>query len=76
MYENRCMHARVCLLRAGQPRRAGDAVKSGQFIGQFSWDKYDPTVVKGLRIKSNILYEQQFNRIHRKSRLTHRLATK
>ena len=42
------MLATVCLLRAGQPRRAGDAAKSGQFVGQFSWDKYDPTVVKGL----------------------------
>ena len=30
----------VCLLRAGQPRRMGDAAKSGQFRGQFSWDKY------------------------------------
>ena len=37
MWENQCMHATVCLLRAGQPRSAGDAAKSGQFIGQFSW---------------------------------------
>ena len=27
----------MCLLRAGQPRSAGDAAKLGQFIGQFSW---------------------------------------
>ena len=37
MCQNRCMHAAVCLLRAGQPRSAGDAAKLGQFIGQFSW---------------------------------------
>ena len=42
MWENRCMHATVCLLRAGQPRRAGDAAKSGQFKGQFSWDENVP----------------------------------
>ena len=38
------MHATVCLLRAGQPRRPGDAAKSGHFEGQFSWDEN----VKGL----------------------------
>ena len=48
MWENRCMHAAVCLLRAGQPRSAGDAAKSGQFIGQFSWVTGDPIGVKGL----------------------------
>ena len=42
------MHAAVCLLRAGQPRSAGDAAKLGQFIGQFSWVTGDPIVVKGL----------------------------
>ena len=42
------MHATVCLLRAGQPRRAGDAAKSGQFEGQFSWDEFVPTDIKGL----------------------------
>ena len=42
------MHATVCLLRAGQPRRAGDAAKSGQFIGQFSWVTGDPMGVKEL----------------------------
>ena len=42
------MHAAVCLLCASQPRCTGDAVKSGQFLGQFSWDRYVPTVVKGL----------------------------
>ena len=42
------MHATVCLLCAGQPRRTGDAAKPGQFIGQFSRDRYVPTVVKGL----------------------------
>ena len=51
MWENRCMHAAVCLLRAGQPRSAGDAAKLGQFIGQFSWVTGDPIGVKGL-IKS------------------------
>ena len=49
MWENRCMHAAVCLLRAGQPRSAGDAAKLGQFIGQFSWVTGDPIGVKGLR---------------------------
>ena len=49
MWENRCMHGTVCLLRAGQPRRAGAAAKSGQFVGQFSWVTGDPIVVKGLK---------------------------
>ena len=40
------MHATVCLLRA---RRPGDAAKSGQFEGQFAWDRYVPISVKGLR---------------------------
>ena len=48
MWENRRMHAAVCLLRAGQPRSAGDAAKLGQFIGQFSWVTGDPIGVKGL----------------------------
>ena len=42
------MHATVCLLRAGQPRRAGAAAKSGEFVGQFSWVTGDPIVLKGL----------------------------
>ena len=42
------MHAAVCLLRAGQPRSAGDATKLGQFIGQFSWVTGDPIGIKGL----------------------------
>ena len=42
------MHAAVCLLRAGQPRSAGDAAKFGQFIGQFSWVIGDPIGLKGL----------------------------
>ena len=45
MWENRRMHAAVCLLRAGQPRSASDAAKLGQFIGQFSWVTGDPTGV-------------------------------
>ena len=45
------MHAAVCLLRAGQPRSAGDAAKSGQFIGQFSWVTGDPIGLKGLKQK-------------------------
>ena len=48
MWENRCMHATVCLLHAGQPRCAGDAAKSGQFIGQFTWVTGDPMGIKGL----------------------------
>jgi hypothetical protein len=31
----------VRLLCAGQPGSVGHAAKSGQFKGQFSWDKYD-----------------------------------
>ena len=42
------MHATVCLLRSGQPRRAGAAEKSGQFVGQFLWVTGDPIGVKGL----------------------------
>ena len=42
------MHGTVCRLRAGQPRRAGAAAESGQFVGQFSWVTGDPIVVKGL----------------------------
>ena len=52
MWENWCMHAAVCLLRAGQPRSAGDAAKLGQFIGQFSWVTGNPIGVKGLNIKT------------------------
>ena len=48
MWENRCMHAAVCLLRAGQPRSAGNASKLGQFIGQFAWVTGDPIGLKGL----------------------------
>ena len=47
MWENRCMHATVCLLRAGQPRRTSAAAKSGQFVGQFSWVTGDQPVSKG-----------------------------
>ena len=42
------MHATVCVLCAGQPRLTGDEAKSGQFIGQFLWVKYDPMGIKGL----------------------------
>ena len=48
MWENRCMHATVYLLRAGQRRRAGDTAKSGQFIGQFTWVTGDPIGLKEL----------------------------
>ena len=43
-----CMPQCVCCV-AGQPRRAGAAAKSGQFVGQFSWVTGDPTGLKGLR---------------------------
>ena len=49
MWENRCMHAAVCPLRAGQPRSAGDVAKLSQFIGQFSWVTGDPIGLKGLK---------------------------
>ena len=42
------MHATVCLLRAGQQNSIGVAVKSGKFIGQFSWVNGDPIGRKGL----------------------------
>ena len=51
------MHAAVCLLRAGQPRSAGDAAKLGQFIGQFSWVTSDPIGLKGLML----MYEMEMN---------------
>ena len=38
------LHVTLYLLRAG----AGDAAKSGRFIGQFSWVTGDPMGVKGL----------------------------
>ena len=44
------MHAAVCLLRAGQPRNAGEAAKLGQFVGKFSWVTGDPIGLKGLII--------------------------
>ena len=44
-----CMHAMVCLSRASQPKSAGNAAKSSQFIGQFSWFTGDPIGLKGLR---------------------------
>ena len=42
------LHATVCLPRAGQPRCAGDAAKSGQFMGQFTCVTGDTMSVKGL----------------------------
>ena len=48
MWENRCMHARVYLLRAGQPRRPGDPAKSGQFEGRAAWEEKFPFDVRGL----------------------------
>ena len=48
MWENRCMHATACLLRAGQPKRDAGVTKSGEFPGEFSWVVYDPMVVRGL----------------------------
>ena len=53
-YVKKSIHAchSVCLLHAGQPKRAGDAAKSGEFIGEFSWVEYDPIIVKGLTWKN------------------------
>ena len=42
------MHAAVCLLHAGQLKRAGDAAKSGDILGEFSWVEFDPMGVRGL----------------------------
>ena len=50
------MHAAVCLLRAGQPRSAGDTAKLGQFIGQFSWVTGDPIGLKRLIKCAYILF--------------------
>ena len=52
----------VCLLRTGQLRRAGDAAKLGQFIGQFSWVTDDPKGVKGLTIQNICTCQDKFNR--------------
>ena len=49
-------YAAVCLLRAGQPRSAGDAAKLGQFVGQFSWVTGDPIVLKGISNVNSHLY--------------------
>ena len=48
MWKNRCMHAAVCLLHAGQLNRAGDVAKSGEFLGEFSWEELFPMDVRGL----------------------------
>ena len=48
MWENWCMHAAVCMFRAGQPRSAGDAAKLDQFVGKFLWVTGDPIRLKGL----------------------------
>ena len=55
---NACML--VCLLCAGQPGSVGHAAKSGQFEGQFSWVKYDPTAVKGLYFYGRIFINLNF----------------
>ena len=49
MWKNRCMHAAVCLLHAGQLDRAGDVAKSGNswvnslgsYTTQWSWEGYN-----------------------------------
>ena len=33
---------------AGQPKRAGDAAESWEFLGEFSWVQFDPMGVRGL----------------------------
>ena len=48
MWKNRCLHAAVCLLRAGQPKRAGDAAKLGEFLGELFWVEFDPMGERGL----------------------------
>ena len=35
-------------LHAGQLKRAGDAAKSGEFLGELSWVEFDPIGVRGL----------------------------
>ena len=47
----------VCLLLAGQPKSAGDAAKSGQLIGQFSWVTGDPIGLKGLFVEVETDYD-------------------
>ena len=47
-----------CLLHAVQLKRACDAAKPGEFIGEFSWVKFDPMGVKGLiQCKQMINYQ-------------------
>ena len=53
-WENRCMRVTVCLLRASRRTRAGDAAKSGQFIGQLSWVTGYPIGLKGLNCSNSI----------------------
>ena len=48
MRKNRCMHAAVCLLHAGQLNRAGNVAKSGEFLGEFSWEELFPMDVRVL----------------------------
>ena len=42
------MHATVCLLQAGQPKRDSNTAKSGELLGEFSWVELDPMGVRGL----------------------------
>ena len=65
------MHAAVCVLRAGQPRSAGDAAKLGQFIGQFSWVTGDPIVVKGLYHDPNFVIRVTIYEIELRSKVLH-----
>ena len=58
------MHATVRLLRVGQPRRADDAAKSGQFIDQFSWVKYGPTVLKKIRFRAQFRLVELRESVH------------
>ena len=48
MLTNRCTQATARQLRAGQSKRAGDAVTFGDFICKFSVFEYDPIAVKEL----------------------------
>ena len=48
MWENRCTHAAVCLLRAGQPRSSGDAGEIGSIHRSILVGHRRPTGLKGL----------------------------
>ena len=50
------MHATVYLLHAGQLKSAGDAAKSGEFIGELSWVEFNPVGVRGFIVTFKLCF--------------------